>query len=258
MIEIIIHKTCPTSLKVVKFVREHNLSEKTVIIDAAERPYYAITKGVISVPAIFVNGKIIAMGPVDFDSLYERLTTGRVYVEDIDAKYGMKQTFIAILDALGTASWVYLKEDIKEILEYRLLVEPTIGIVDWEESRKEEYLKDVYDYFLSKKETFLKTYSKYFFKNFTKNFIREYYWRTGEFPSESVFDVYTEDVFGHWLATRGTIGRIGLRLEILQDPHKKELVHKAYVAVKESFPKIRDEVVKEQEWVLQTIAELGL
>jgi len=136
MIRVVIHKTCPTSLKVMLFLKERGLLKDAEIIDAEEEPFKAIQLGVLSVPAIFVDEKIVAMGPVDFESLNDRLSGKKIYAENINAKYGLKQTFIAILDSLGTASWVYFREDIKDILEYRALVEPAIGIVDWEESKK--------------------------------------------------------------------------------------------------------------------------
>jgi len=249
MIKLVIHKTCPTSLKVMLFLKERGLLRDAEIIDAEEDPFKAIQLGVLSVPAIFVDEKIVAMGPVDFESLNDRLSGKKIYAENINAKYGLKQTFIAILDSLGTASWVYFREDIKDILEYRVLVEPAIGIVDWEESKKESYLKEVYDYFLSKKNMFMKTYSTYFFKNFTKNFIREQYWLHGIWPDENVFNIYTLEVFTHWLILRSAIGRIGMKMDALKDPRKKELAEKAYNGVKERFNSILKEVKKEAEYV---------
>jgi len=239
------------------FLKEKGLYDEVEIIDVAERPYEAIVNGVISVPAIFVDGKIIATGHVDFDTLYDRITTKRVYAdEDVDAKYGLKQVFIALLDSLATAAWVYLREDIKEIIEYRVLIEPTIGIVDWDEERKEKYLNEVYQYFLDKKDMFMKTYKRYFFKNISKNFIREQVWLYKKLPNRSVFEKYTFEVFVHWLSVRGAIGRVGMKLDVFESEHKIQRVRDVYNHIKENFDSILNEVKKEQERINEMQKEL--
>lgn len=245
MIKVIIHKTCPVSLKLLLFLKEKGLLEKTEIIDAAESSFESIDHGVVSVPAIFVDDKNISMCPIDYDILYERITTKKIVAGDIDTKYGLKKAFTAALDSLSTAISVFFKEDIKDILNFRRVIEPLMGISDWEKKQKDDYLESVYNYFLEKKDMFMKSYKKYFFKNISKNFIRELFWLYKKKPSKEIFNTYTFKIFAHWLSVRSAIGRVGLEMDIFENDKKLDKAKQIYTHIIDNFETLTSEIEEE-------------
>ena len=58
-LRIYIHKSCPTSIRLLELLREEGIIEKFDIVDVEE-------KGYVSVPTLEIEDKVVDFGPIDF------------------------------------------------------------------------------------------------------------------------------------------------------------------------------------------------
>ena len=98
----------------------------------------AIDKGVLSVPAIFVNGIMTASGIIDFDSLNDLLK----YPPEVQrsVSFNLNELTVkllrGILDNLVTTIWFYFSEDIAVFLEYFKFINAFLQLYDLSDNER--------------------------------------------------------------------------------------------------------------------------
>jgi len=78
-VKIFIHKTCPTSLYLLKELKKLAIFSEIETIDVSEDPFQALRFYSISVPAVFKDDKLIDMGPIDVQKMAKFIAGTTVY-----------------------------------------------------------------------------------------------------------------------------------------------------------------------------------
>lgn len=208
-----IHNSCPHSRELLSILESMNLTIHTEIIDVAEKPFLALRDGILSVPALFLDDRMIVSGTVDKEWLESYL---RLFSNDLPDREAMFKNFISsTLDNAGTAIYVYLNEDYRAIFDNdefllttsglsRYIINDTCELLDTLEDSVEAFFKQ----FLKEKEHLL-------LKVIALNFMREIYWMKKDIYEFSYIETnYSSQAFAHWLFVRSAIGRIGLNNKI--------------------------------------------
>ncbi len=194
------HDTCPTSIKLIDTLEKEGLLDLVRLINVRNHPFLAINRGVLSVPAIEIDGEIIDFGPIDFDYVISKIKGLNADLEFNDKLKGFK---ITILDNLFLALSLYIHEDVNVLLDY-YLIRKRLGLLgrDISDVKKELGLDNI-DFYRSIEEKLLKVIAI--------NLLREVKWLNNiDLTKDEFLRKYSIDVLSHWLAARGSIARVGL------------------------------------------------
>ncbi len=219
-IKIYIHRTCPVSQKLLDFIKEKGVEEYVEIIDTKDHPFIALKDGVISVPAIVVEGKLIAAGYMDWDFLDKIFES--VKPKDTDDETLMKRYFRMVLDNVSTAAWIYATEDHQAILENEEYVLAAAGWINVPPSQQKYIINRLKELLLKNttraKEEFEKNREK-FLKVLSLGFLREIYWLFGrEVECQLLMQFYSREALSHWLLVRFSLGRNAMGKAKITDP----------------------------------------
>ncbi len=66
---ILYHKSCPTSLKLLKRLKDKKLLNSVELVDCGQNVLRAVGEGAVSVPTVKINGGTIDFGPIDFGNV---------------------------------------------------------------------------------------------------------------------------------------------------------------------------------------------
>jgi len=207
------HDTCPNSQKFIKLLKEIKVYDYINVINTAEKSFDSYQKGLLSVPALFLDEQLIVSGLFDetwIKSHFQLYSTELPSNEVIFKKY-----ISAILDNVATGSSIFLYEDHSRILDNKNYILVTTGlnkiIVKDNNSIIDKIKQIIQDRFT----TFFKEKQSLFLKSISINFLREVHWLENEISSlEYILEKYNETSLKHWLYTRATLGRIGIEPNI--------------------------------------------
>ena len=247
LIEIFIHPTCPTCNTLLRLLRQWGFIDKVRIIDVSRDPYPAFERGVRSVPSIFIDGKLVYAGIVDFERLRRILEEGlsrravRLGLDEL-----LERFFRGVLDSVATALWLYLTEDCASFFNDPQFTAAMMGIAD--STFKDEMLAELRGHLEARCGEYVGDLEEHFLRVISKNFARELYWLHGRrLTWGEVSRLYTLEVLAHWAMVRAALGRVGLRVFRLSDGRFRSKIEKLRSFLESNFDRVMVEVEEEQE-----------
>jgi len=221
-IKLFYHSTCPHSRELYDLLKELNLLDYIEIIDVADSPFIAYKSSLISVPALFMDGKLVVSGVFEEEwvkNLFSLYTTKMPDDETI-----FRNFISAIIDNVATASFVYLyPEKIESVFENKEYILTTSQLNKVIRKSNNEIIEKIKQIAKQKIDKFVEEKSHLFKKVIGLNFLRELYWLNKSLPTKELIETYNINQFSHWLYQRATLGRIGIDHTI----EKEKLTQKA-------------------------------
>ncbi len=215
---IFIHKTCPTSQKILEILRDLGVLGMAEIIDVENEPLYLISLGFVHVPAILVDNQIFDYGPIKFDEFEKSIIDYRLKIEEIPKKLSRDDLinilYEDILDNLFLSLSVFLREKVSIVLKYK----PTMTKITRHIDKQD--LNNFIKYVENNDYDLYKEIEEKLIKYIAFSFIRELFWIHNRKISIENFDrLYPLPVFVHWVLARSSISRVGLICDITKN-HK--------------------------------------
>jgi len=244
-VEIFTHRNCTECNLLLDFLEQRGLLGKVKLIDTELYPFLAFERGVISTPSIFVNGKLIYAGKVDFQELETILSGGQV-VRKVNREELVEKLMEGIVDSFAATAWLYVNRDFESFMAQRHFVLAVTGLALSENPEEEyQYLRNVV---IKEGENLLQEWEPRILRNISSNFVREIYWLYGnKVGKERLFSIYTPEIFAHWLMVRGgSVGRVGLRIHPISNTKVMLRITKAYSYTVENYDQLWERVEREQ------------
>lgn len=258
-VEIFIHKNCIDCEMLLEFLQQKNLIDKVEIIDTEKYPFLALERGVISTPSVFIDGKLVYAGIVDFEEFEEILTKGEKSLgkeKKMDVKELANKIMAGIVDSFAATSWLYVNKDFKGILEQKDFVLAVSGLASINDTQLlNELYREIENELILHSEDYFMNWKNKMIKNISYNFIRELYLLYNrKVEKEIIKNRYPLEVFAHWLMVRGgTTGRVGLRIHPLSDKDVMAKISEVYNHIFENYDTIWDYIIKEQKEISEKI-----
>ncbi len=242
--EVIVHPTCKTSYKFIKKLHlDTELYRETILVDAASRPYYALSLGLLSVPAIIVDGIPLYAGPIDLDRAVNLLRNPRILGENEYSIRELAEKIPVIIGDSQALSAILVYNGLEPVLGFENTLKAGLGVwsKDIVEKATEEFIND--------KELVEKAHRKAV-RNLAYNTIRAIYWTycRGVKRLRDFEEFLSLDHLALLLELSSIYGRIGF-----VHHRRKRIVEKTrpiYEYIEEKFNKILDYIIREQEEIL--------
>ena len=198
--KIYIHKTCPTSLKLLEALERENLLDRVQIIDVEERPFAAINIGVVSVPIIECDGEVIDFGPIKIEDVVKMVKRGEILKEKPSIEDAVKKILRIIRDNLFLALNMYIRESPEFILESKAL-QSALNL-------DEEDVEAIRKYVKERREKIYEEVEEKLLRTIVRNLEMEITMlEMGKiFESEEILKEHIK----HWIIARSSTARIGL------------------------------------------------
>ncbi|QKQ99460.1 thioredoxin [Metallosphaera tengchongensis] len=245
-VEIFTHRNCTECNLLMEYLDQRGLLGKVKIIDTERYPFLALERGVISTPSVFIDGKLVYAGKVDFQE-FEDILHGNGVERHFNKEELIGKLMEGIVDSFAATAWLFVNRDFDSFLAQKDFVIAVTGLaLTGGEEEGYQYLKNV----LSKEgERILQEWEPRMFRNISSNFVREIYWLYGrKVPKEEVFSKYPLEVFAHWVMVRGgAVGRVGLRIHSLSEAEVMARIAKLYAFLEDNYDALWDKVEKEQK-----------
>jgi predicted thioredoxin/glutaredoxin len=207
-----IHLTCPHSRELLALLDQTGLRESTVVVDAGNTPFDTFRHGVLSVPSLFADNNLVASGTFEPERLRNYLSLFTPVIPgDETLFHGMIN---AATDNVGIAAYLYLYEEPGILFQNPDYLLAASGLIWIAVRDRDGFLGKLRALAESNLPGFLIEKPHLFYKVIALNFLREVYWATGQTPDENKMrELYTPEMFAHWLFIRPAVGRIGIRTE---------------------------------------------
>ncbi|MBP1357473.1 MAG: thioredoxin family protein, partial [Sulfolobus sp.] len=144
-VEIFTHKNCIECNFLIEYLEKNGLLSKVTIIDTEVYPFLAFERGVISTPSVFVDGKLIFAGVVDYDELSKILSGVSVTISVKKDELADKLMF-GIVNSFAATAWLYVNKDFDALMAQRDFVFAVTGLALANEKEAEElynYLRNI-------------------------------------------------------------------------------------------------------------------
>ncbi|EZQ06970.1 thioredoxin family protein [Candidatus Acidianus copahuensis] len=253
-VEIFTHKNCTECSLLLEFLEQKGLLGKVKVIDTELYPFIALERGVISTPSVFIDGKLIYAGTVDFEE-FASLLSGNKVEKRIDKEDLADKLMYGITDSFAATAWIYVNRDFDSFMAQKDFVKAVTGLVLVENNDEAyEYLRNI---MIKEGEKYLSKWEERMIRNISSNFIRELYWLYGiKLNVKEVMEKYPLETFAHWLMVRGgAVGRVGLRIHNLTEKDLLERVKKIYIFTLTNYDTLWEKVKKEQDAISPKEAE---
>jgi len=244
-VEIFTHRNCVECNLLIEWLEEKGYLHKVKLIDTELYPFLAFERGVISTPSVFVDGKLLFAGVVDYDEL-ERLFKGENVVLEVSKDELVAKLMEGIVNSFAATAYLYVNKDFEAILSQKDFVYAVTGLA------LSPNAEDLYNYLrnhtLKTKDELFEKWKDRMKRVIATNFVRELYWLYGDkVPIEKAKSLYPLEVFYHWVQVRGgAVGRVGLRIHRLTETEVLERVKEVYDYLMENYDALWEKVIKEQ------------
>jgi predicted thioredoxin/glutaredoxin len=244
-IEIFTHKNCVECNILIDWLEQKGYLHKVKLIDTELYPFLAFERGVISTPSIFVDGKLVFAGVVDYDEL-EKLLEGEQVRIDVSKDELAAKFMEGIVNSFAATAYLYVNYDFDAILSQKDFVYAVTGLAL--SSNAESLYNYLRNYVIKSKEQLFEGWKERMKRVIAANFVRELYWLYREkLPAEKVKGLYPIEVFYHWVQVRGgAVGRVGLRIHPISDQEVMDRVKEVYGYLFQNYDALWDKVIKEQ------------
>ena len=245
-VEIFTHRNCIECNMLIEWLEERGYLHKVKLIDTELYPFLAFERGVISTPSVFVDGKLVFAGVVDYDEL-ERILGGEEVKIRVNKDELVNKFMEGIVNSFAATANLYVNKDFDAILTQKDFVLAVTGLVLSDNS------EDLYNYLRNvvtkSSEELFEAWKERMKRVIAANFVRELYWLYREkVPLEKAMALYPFEVFYHWVQIRGgAVGRVGLRIHPVSETEVVERVREAYEYLKANYEALWEKVIKEQK-----------
>ncbi|MFP3064447.1 MAG: thioredoxin family protein [Sulfolobus sp.] len=247
-VEIFTHRTCTECNMLLEFLEQKGLLGKVTVIDTELYPFIAFERGVISTPSVFIDGKLVFAGVVDYEEL-EKLLRGENVKVTINKDELVQKLMFGIINSFAATAWLYVNRDFDAFMAQRdfVLAVTSLSLVDQQTAN--EYYNYLRNVMVKEGEKYLEEWKDKMLRVIAANFIRElYFLYERKLSNEEIMSKYPLEVFAHWLMIRGgTVGRVGLRIHPLSEKDTLNRISEAYVYMLSNSSSLWDKIIKEQE-----------
>lgn len=202
----------------------------------------------ISTPSIFVDGKLVYAGVVDYDELLKILQDKKVIVE-VNKDELVNKLMFGVVNSFAATAWLYVNRDFDALMAQKDFVLAVTGLSLVDDKSADEYYTYLRNIIVKEGEKYVDEWKEKMLRVIATNFIRELYllYRK-KLSDEEIMRKYPLEVFAHWLMIRGgAVGRVGLRIHPLSDNQVLEKISEVYVYTLSNAKQLWDKVIKEQE-----------
>jgi Predicted thioredoxin/glutaredoxin len=241
MIKIVLHHTCKSSYTLYKALK----GTPGVEFEMAGVPYFSyLRQYVLSVPAVFKDGELVLLDPVEPDDVVA-LRDGKTE-KDLDIDEAVDNFVRGIMASQALLATVMLYRSVRPVLDPDLVSVLSRARYHRQEHKTPRVLERIKE----REGELLREHWEHLVKLLTFGLVREMYW----------LDVDVEEVekshVKMWILAKATLGRLGL-------PHPRpavpnEVVDAVYATLKESGRRYLDRVVEEQSIILSDAEFLSL
>ncbi len=226
-----------------KLYGKKELFERIIIIDAASKPAYATTMGILSVPIIVLEGEPVYSGPIDIDEAIRLLESGNPLPGSNSPVRELAERIPLIIGDSQALSSILVYNDLNAVLGYRNTIKTGLGV------RDENVVSNAIDEFINDKELIEKAYHKAI-RNLAYNTVRLLYWTyCNRINNVRDFEEFLSlDHLALLLEVSAIYGRIGL-----VHYRRKNVVERTrpiYEYIRDRFSKILKYVINEQEEII--------
>ncbi len=245
-VEIFTHRNCVECNMLIEWLEQKGYLHKVKLIDTELYPFLAFERGVISTPSIFVDGKLVFAGVVDYDELESILGGGEVKIS-VNKDELVNKFMEGIVNSFAATAYLYVNKDFDAILTQKDFVMAVTGLALADNA--EEMYNLLRNVVMKTGDELFKAWKERMKRVIAANFVRELYWIYREkIPLERMSSLYPFEVFYHWIQVRGgAVGRVGLRIHPITDSEVVDRVKEAYEYVKENYDALWEKVLKEQK-----------
>lgn len=241
------HLTCPTSYALFKRLRSAGLLSRVSIVDAGSSPFEALSLGIFSVPSILHGDLLLFSGYFDLDEALSFLAgKGAPRLDSFDYEEAAVQAMEGILDSYAAALWLFLTDDLGQILRARSFVEAVSRHVFYRSRGDGSFArlsKSIEDLYAGSKEIYLERLVEIV----SKNLLRELAW-LGRGPG-SLRSTISRDVLEHLLLARAAFGRVGLLMGY-RDGVLRERVSRVSSYLEDGWETLAEKVSREVSKIL--------
>jgi len=231
-IEILLHSTCKSSYILYKALRHRNIKFKFV-----EYPYVEyIRAGIFSVPALFVDGVLTLLDPIEPQDV-ENLIEGGIG-SDFDVEEGVENFANGVVASQALSTIVLLHKSFAPVLEPEL----TSILSRARYHKREELVGPIVEEIKRRDREIFAEYFEHIVKSVVYGMIRELYWH-----GMSLEDVDLNHV-KMWLLAKATLGRVGLPTPRPSVP--QDVAEAMYSILRERGELYLDKIREEQELLL--------
>jgi len=248
-VEIFTHKTCTECNLLLEYLEKEGLLGKVIVIDTQLYPFIALERGVISTPSVFIDGKLVYAGVVDFEELAKMIREGKVVTQQIDKDKLVDKLMTGIVNSFAATAWLFVNRDFDAFMAQKDFVYAVTGLSLTDENTASEMYNYLRNVIVKEGEYYMDKWKEQFFRVISANFIRElYYLYRRKLTSEEITKKYPVEVFAHWLMVRGgTVGRVGLRIHPLNEEDTMKRISEAYTYMLLNAEKLWSKVMSEDE-----------
>lgn len=245
-VEIFTHRNCIECNMLIEWLEERGYLHKVKLIDTELYPFLAFERGVISTPSVFIDGKLVFAGIVDYDEL-ERILGGEEIKVKVNKDELVNKFMEGIVNSFAATANLYVNKDFDAILTQKDFVMAVTGLALTDNA------EDLYNYLrnvvMKNSEELFDAWKERMKRVIAANFVRELYWLYREkVPFEKAASLYPFEVFYHWVQIRGgAVGRVGLRIHPINETEVVERVREVYEYLRENYEALWDKVIKEQK-----------
>ncbi len=233
MIKIVLHHTCKSSYTLYKALR----GVSGVEFEMAGVPYFPyLRRYVLSVPAVFKNGELVLLDPVEPDDVIA-LRDGKTQKE-LDVDEAVENFVRGIMASQALLATVMLYKSMKPVLDPDLVSVLSRARYHQQEDKTPKILERIKE----KEGEILSEHWEHLLKLLTFGLVREMYWLGVDMEEVEKSHVKM------WILAKATVGRLGLPLPKPAVPN--EVVDAVYTTLKESGRRYLDRVVEEQSIIL--------
>ena len=245
-VEIFTHRNCVECNLLIEWLEEKGYLHKVKLIDTELYPFLAFERGVISTPSVFVDGKLLFAGVIDYDEL-ERLFKGENVVLEVSKDELVAKLMEGVVNSFAATAYLYVNKDFEAILSQKDFVYAVTGLAL--SPNAEDLYNYLRNYTLKTKDELFEKWKDRMRRVIAANFVRELYWLYGDkVPIEKAKSFYPLEVFYHWVQVRGgAVGRVGLRIHRLTETDVLDRVKEVYDYLMENYDALWEKVIKEQK-----------
>ena len=248
-VEIFTHRTCTECAMLLEFLEKEGLLGKVTVIDTALYPFIALERGVISTPSVFIDGKLVYAGVVDFEELARILREGKITQVKINKEELVDKLMNGIVNSFAATAWLYVNRDFDAFMAQRDFVMAVTGLALTDDETANEMYQYLRNVMIKEGEVYMEKWKEKFFRVISANFIRElYYLYRRKLSNEEIMKKYPVEVFAHWLMLRGgTVGRVGLRIHPLSEEDTMRRISEVYTYMLANAEAFWNKVISEDE-----------
>ncbi|AAL64711.1 thioredoxin/glutaredoxin [Pyrobaculum aerophilum] len=233
MIKIVLHHTCKSSYTLFKALK----NTPGVKFEMASQPYFTYLKNyVLSVPAVFKDGELYLLDPVEPDDI-KSLIEGRAERE-LDVDEAVDHAIRGVMASQAMLTAVMLYKSLRPILDAEIISVISRAKFHGQTAKVPQIIQRIRE----REEELLKEHWEHLVKLLTFGLVREMYWLQID------IDEVEKSHIKMWLLAKATVGRLGLPYPRPNVP--EDVVDAVYAVLKDAGRRYMDRIAEEQQIIL--------